>query len=66
MYSFALKPEDHQPSGRINMSRIESVTIQAGTSAAVIGVYRMYTYAVNYNVLRVTSGLGGLAYNRSR
>lgn len=62
-YSFALKPEDHQPSGSINMSRIESVTIQASTSSAVVGGYRMYTYAVNYNVLRVTSGLGGLAYS---
>jgi hypothetical protein len=60
VYSFALKPTEHQPSGSINMSRIESVTIQATTN--ITGSYRMTTYAFNLNVFRVTSGLGGLAF----
>jgi hypothetical protein len=62
VFSFALKPEEHQPSGSINMSRIESVVISATTSSAMSGAYRLHVYAVNYNVLRITSGLGGLAF----
>ncbi|KAI9190621.1 major capsid protein [Polychytrium aggregatum] len=62
LYSFALKPEEHQPSGSINMSRIEGTTLQMTLATGTSSV-RSYVYAVNYNVLRVTSGLGGLAYS---
>jgi hypothetical protein len=60
VYSFALKPEEHQPSGTLNMSRIDTATacVTAGTTG---GTFRMY--AVNYNVLRILSGMGGLAYS---
>lgn len=61
VYSFALKPEDHQPSGSVNMSRIDNATLQLtmGSSAAT----KLYTYVTNYNVLRVMSGLAGKAYS---
>ena len=64
VYSFALKPEEHQPSGTLNMSRIDTAILDvkpriiAGTLDANINVY-----AVNYNVLRILSGMGGLAYS---
>jgi len=59
-YSFALNPEAHQPSGSVNMSRIDNATLQL--SFASSGAMKLYTYAVNYNVFRVLSGMGGLAY----
>lgn len=59
VYSFALEPEKHQPSGSINMSRIEGVNLQMTLSTGTSPV-RIYPFAVNYNVLRITSGMGGL------
>ena len=57
VYSFALKPEEHQPSGTCNFSRIDHAEMLAtGGSATKI-------FAVNYNVLRIMSGMGGLAYS---
>ena len=65
VYSFALKPEDHQPSGTLNMSRIDTATLMVNANPAVSGVaYQgINIYAVNYNVLRILSGMGGLAYS---
>ncbi len=60
VYSFALKPEEHQPSGTVNMSRIDNGTIQLTMSSAA--ATKLYTYMTNYNVLRVMSGMAGLAY----
>ena len=58
-YSFALKPEEHQPSGTCNFSRIDNVNLDVtATSAATLTVF-----AHSYNVLRVASGMGGLAYS---
>ena len=78
MYSFALQPEEHQPSGSCNFSRIDKaelrVTLNAlanptNTSAykegsgTVVNNQRISSvYAVSYNVLRIMSGMGGLAY----
>jgi len=61
VYSFALKPEEHQPSGTCNFSRIDNaqLTVSSGES----GVTSIDVYAVNYNVLRIMSGMGGLAYS---
>ena len=60
VYSFALKPEEHQPSGTCNFSRIDNAKLiftgTAPTSSNSV-------YAVNYNVLRIMSGMGGLAYS---
>jgi hypothetical protein len=60
VYSFALKPEEHQPSGTCNFSRIDNAKLQF-TSSATSGDLKVY--AVNYNVLRIMSGMGGLAYS---
>ncbi len=59
VYSFALKPEEHQPSGTCNFSRIDNALLElsAGNSDG------LNVYAVNYNVLRIMSGMGGLAYS---
>ena len=92
VYSFSLKPEEHQPSGTLNMSRIDTAVLNinfesaitantsknfdngaltpyAGSAAVTDAVsydpskYTIYVYAVNYNVLRILSGMGGLAYS---
>jgi len=88
VYSFALKPEEHQPSGTLNMSRIDTAilnvnfeadagntthnydngTLTGYTGSATNSGYSaisstIYVYAVNYNVLRILSGMGGLAYS---
>jgi len=61
VYSFALKPEEHQPSGTCNFSRID--TAYLNFSAATVGAGVANIYAINYNVLRIMSGMGGLAYS---
>jgi len=69
VYSFALKPEEHQPSGTLNMSRIDTAVLnldinQQGSYAANANISKnLHVYAVNYNVLRILSGMGGLAYS---
>jgi hypothetical protein len=72
VYSFALKPEEHQPSGTLNMSRIDTallyLTFEPATGSTAATDYIpansiLYVYAVNYNVLRILSGMGGLAYS---
>jgi hypothetical protein len=94
VYSFALRPEQHQPSGAANFSRIDNVRLQIGkvnknlasnigvvtTSAGYksetvgwwqnngrgdwqAGAGSLHIFAFSYNVLRVVSGMGALAYN---
>ncbi len=70
VYSFGIKPEEHQPSGTANLSRIDNATFQMTFNPALFaGVDYQFTtvkllvYAVNYNVLRIMSGMGGLAYS---
>lgn len=87
LYSFALKPDEHQPSGACNMSRIDNATLvlqyKTGTASASSNVANLISssadedkcygdtasltalrlYAENYNVLRIMSGMGGLAYS---
>ena len=66
LYSFALRPEEHQPSGTCNMSRIDNATLQLVLSNATVestNTAKVRVYAVNYNVLRIMSGMGGLAYS---
>lgn len=63
VYSFSLKPEEHQPSGTCNMSRIDNATLQLQlTPKAGLGS-KIRVYATNYNVLRIMSGMAGLAYS---
>jgi hypothetical protein len=66
VYSFALKPEEHQPSGTCNFSRIDKATLNLTVSVNTVrsqNTAKVRIYAVNYNVLRVMSGMGGLAYS---
>ena len=78
IYSFALRPEEHQPTGTCNFSRIDDARLIIGalntnnaqtdwTNSAsgdwTNGSGKMAIYAVNYNVLRIVSGMGGLAYS---
>lgn len=72
VYSFALHPEQHQPSGSANLSRIDNTQLNIlfgdsirSTQEIPLDIYTgslLYVYAVNYNVLRIMSGMGGLAY----
>jgi len=66
VYSFALQPEQHQPSGTCNLSRIDNTTLLLTVSNNAVGTATSATvrvYATNYNVLRIMSGMGGLAYS---
>jgi hypothetical protein len=77
MYSFALRPEEHQPSGTCNFSRIDTSTLVMNMSGAVVvsdsysneglvnvdASWNVRVYAVNYNILRIMSGMAGLAYS---
>ena len=66
VYSFGLKPEEHQPSGTCNMSRIDNATLQLNLSVEATRGNRtckVRVFATNYNVLRIMSGMGGLAYS---
>ncbi len=61
VYSFAIKPEEHQPSGSVNFSRIDNATLLMTMASNADQKVRIY--CVNYNVLRIMSGMGGLAYS---
>jgi hypothetical protein len=76
VYSFSLAPEEHQPSGSCNFSRIDTTTLvfdsitgsdgqalAAGRFPSKNYPYLFRMYAVNYNIFRVMSGMGGLAYS---
>jgi hypothetical protein len=78
-YSFALRPEEHQPSGTCNFSRIDTATLvmtfaggygKTGNPPASTPIivsqsesWDVRVYAINYNILRVMSGMAGLAYS---
>jgi hypothetical protein len=61
VYSFALKPEEHQPSGTCNFSRIDNAKLICSHTGSDSDTCKIF--AVNYNVLRIMSGMGGLAYS---
>ena len=69
VYSFALKPEDIQPSGTCNFSRIDNATLNVTVKATAkvgkdLGKDSVVNiFVVNYNVLRVMSGMAGTAYS---
>ena len=73
VYSFALRPEEHQPSGTCNFSRIDNSQLEynivtddpltPGQGWADPSFSQFMLFALNYNVLRVMSGMGGLAYS---
>jgi hypothetical protein len=78
VYSFAIQPEEHQPSGTCNFSRIDNATLvidsirpyvapgnptDVGSFPSKAYPYNFRLYAVNYNIFRIMSGMGGLAYS---
>jgi len=74
LYSFALHPEQHQPSGSCNLSRIDNTLLilrfsdpyRANSNVPQLDLASdslFYVYAFSYNVLRIMSGMGGLAYS---
>jgi hypothetical protein len=78
VFSFALHPEQHQPSGTANLSRIDNTVLSMGLyreipyadpsrtppPLSIVGnTSQAFIYCTNYNVLRIMSGMGGLAYS---
>jgi hypothetical protein len=61
-YSFALKPEEHQPTGTCNFSRIDNAQVSIATKSGS-NKTTLNMFATNYNVLRIQSGMGGLAFS---
>src|SRR6056300_831705 len=62
-YSFALKPEEHQPTGTCNFSRIDNAQVAVTLKSGATDSQVMHMFATNYNVLRIQSGMGGLAFS---
>jgi hypothetical protein len=70
VYSIALRPEDQQPSGTLNASRIDNLVLQLGlqdpdtgfNTSTTFGDMSAYIYATNYNILRVIDGYAGLLF----
>jgi hypothetical protein len=61
VYSLAEKPEEHQPTGTVNMSRVDNATLNLTMSSSA--AMKLYTYMTSLNVLRVMSGMAGKAYS---
>ena len=61
MYSFCLKPGEHQPSGTCNFSRIDNARL-VFSNIVNVAASDVRVFAMNYNVLRIMSGMAGLAY----
>jgi len=64
-YSFSLRPEDAQPSGSMNASRMDSMVLQISINQALtntIGTLTSRVYAINHNVLRIADGFGGVLF----
>jgi len=63
VYSFSMKPETYHPTGQVNMSRIAHNLIEIELDSPDTNFeHKVYVYAVNYNVLHIQSGLGGLKF----
>ena len=64
VYSFALNPTEHQPSGTCNFSRIDNSTLNLNLNTNLLNnnSSNVNVYTINYNILRIMSGMGGLAY----
>lgn len=60
VYSFAIKPEEYQPSGTCNFSRIDNGVLEVHTGA---NAQIVHYYAVNYNLLRIMGGMAGVAFS---
>lgn len=64
-YSFCFRPEDIQPSGSLNASRLNTMTMQLEMNTAVTparGSATARIYALNHNILRIVDGFGGILF----
>ena len=63
-YSFALKPEEVQPCGSMNASRMDSIVLQVNIDSTLrnLGTLHTRVYAINHNVFRVADGFGGVLF----
>ena len=66
VYSFALNPEKHQPSGVANLSQIDNVKLRLQVIPEIdqFRTAKLRTYGINYNVLRIALGVSGLVFSR--
>jgi hypothetical protein len=62
VYSFSVKPEEHQPSGCSNFSKLNTKEIYL-TFPPNLRSQQMRVYGLNYNILRIYSGMGGIAFS---
>jgi hypothetical protein len=58
LYPFCLETSKLQPTGSLNFSRLDSARFITDS-----GTFDGDMYAVNYNILRIESGMGGLMYS---
>jgi hypothetical protein len=64
-YSFALRPEDIQPSGSMNASRMDSIKLVVTVDPVLvnrIGTLHTRVYGINHNVFRIADGFGGVLF----
>ena len=61
-YSFSINPEEHQPSGCSNFSKINTKELYQNIATG-IGSQQLRVYGLNYNVLRIFSGMGGVSFS---
>ncbi len=61
-YSFALRPEDYQPSGTCNFSQIHNAQLLF-ENISTAGNMELIVFAVNYNQLCIMNGMAGLRYS---
>jgi hypothetical protein len=63
LYSFSIKPEEEQPTGTLNCSKIDDIMLSMTFNPLYLNQDRtLQVFATNYNVLRIVGGLGGLAF----
>ena len=63
VYSFSMKPETYHPTGQVNMSRISHNLLELELESPDVNfAHDVSIYAINYNVLRINSGLAGLKF----
>lgn len=67
IYSFSLHPNKHQPSGTLNMSKIDNILLQINIDSQIEfkNTANLRCYTVVYNLLRISNGLGGMVFTDS-
>ena len=64
VYSFSLNPLDQQPSGHLNFSQLDNISLNLHSSDQVVEEpYNLKIIVKEYQILRLMSGLGALAWN---